>query len=340
MKTKRSNDLGASLRGFFCDYLPHLRGMSSHTVLSYRDSIKLLLQFLAKEKNASISDLDIKNIGADEIITFLDNLEKNRHNGISTRNVRLSAIHSFFRYLAGTHPEHIDRSQRILSIPFKRTHTRIIEYLEFEEIMTVLQAVDRSKPDGRRNYILLALMFNTGARVQEIVDLKANDLQLSRPFSICIHGKGRKERICPIWEQTAMLLHEYTEERGIDIRQPVTVFINHLGTPLTRFGVRYILAKYLRNAAVVQPSLGKKRLHPHCMRHSTAVHLLKSGVDLSTIGHWLGHVSVNTTNRYVSIDLEMKRKAIAKAKPPEYKTCPAEATWKRDPNIIEWLDSL
>lgn len=339
MKTGQSNTLGIAIRDFFSNYLPQLRGMSSHTILSYRDSLKLLLQFLAQQKNVSVSDLIIENIGIAEVIAFLDHLEVNRHNGIGTRNIRLSAIHSFFRYVAGICPEHLDQSQRILSIPFKHTTTRTVEYLEFEEIMAVLQAVDRSQLDGRRDYALLALMFNTGARVQEIVDLKANDLQLSKPFSVRIFGKGSKERICPIWAETAHVLREYVEEQGIDVRNPVTLFSNHRGHPLTRFGVRYILAKYLRNAADIQPSLGKKRLHPHSMRHSTAVHLLKSGADLSTIAHWLGHVSINTTNKYAAIDLEMKRQAVAKAKPLGDETN-FQSSWRQNPDILQWLESL
>ena len=205
--------------------------------------------------------------------------------------------------------------------------------------MAVLQAIDRCQPAGRRDYALLALMFNTGARVQEIVDLKGNDLQLSNPFSVRFFGKGRKERICPIWAETAHVLREYVEERGIDIRMPITLFTNHLGNPLTRFGVRYILAKYLRNAAEMQPSLAKKRLHPHSMRHSTAVHLLKSGVDLSTIAHWLGHASINTTGKYAAIDLEMKRQAIAKAKPLGDENTP-RWSWRKDSDILMWLESL
>jgi len=316
-----------------------MRGMSSHTILSYRDSFKLFLQFLSQQKKRAVSDLDIEGIGVGEVIAFLEHLEMNRHNGIGTRNIRLSAIHSFFRYLSGMYPEYLDKSQRILGIPFKRTSTRIVEYLEFEEVTAVIQAVDRSKANGRRDYALLSLMFNTGARVQEIVDLKANDLQLTKPFSVTIHGKGKKERICPLWPQTAHVVAEYVEERGIDFRKPASVFANYLGGPLTRFGIGYILAKYLRLAAVRRPSLKKKRLHPHSMRHSTVIYLLKSGVDLCTISHWIGHSNINTTNKYARIDLEMKRKAIEKAKPLDCKTN-LEASWRKNPDILEWLESL
>lgn len=339
MKVQQSNTLGVALRGFFSNYLPKLRGMSPHTILSYRDSFKLLLGFLIQQKNIAATDLEIEDIGSAEIIAFLDHLESNRKNSIGTRNIRLSAIHSFFRCLAAMYPDYLNQSQRILSIPFKRMSTRSIEYLEFDEIMAVFKVIDRSSFAGRRDCALLKLMFNTGARVQEVVDLKANDLQLSRPFSVHIFGKGQKERICPIWPETAQILREYTEEQGIDLRKPVTLFRNHLGRPLTRFGVRYILEKYLREASLIQPSLKKKRLHPHSIRHSTAVYLLKSGVDLSTIANWLGHVSPNTTNKYATMDMEMKQQALEKAKPLcEENT--SQSSWRKDPNILTWLESL
>lgn len=339
MKVQQSNPLGMALRGFFSSYLPKLRGMSPHTILNYRDSFKLLLEFLIQQKDIAVTDLKIEDIGSAEVIGFLDHLESNRKNSIGTRNIRLSAIHSFFRCLAAMYPDYLDQSQRILSIPFKRMSTHLIEYLEFDETMAVFKVIDCSTFNGRRDYALLRLMFNTGSRVQEIVDLKANDLQLSRPFSIHIFGKGRKERICPLWPETAQILREYAEERGIDLRKPVTLFRNHLGRPLTRFGVRYILEKYLRKASLIQPSLKKKRLHPHSIRHSTAVYLLKSGVDLSTIANWLGHVSPNTTNKYATMDMEMKQQALEKAK-PLCKENTSQSSWRKDPNILTWLESL
>ncbi len=338
MKNTKANTLGTAVRGFFYSYLQGLRGVSPNTIHSYRDAMKLLLQFVADQKKVSVSDLAIEDIGTEEVISFLDHLEKNRKNGVGTRNIRLAAIHSFFRYLGGRYPEHLDQSQRVLSIPFKRMTTATVEYLEFDEIIAVLQVIDRSRPSGRRDYALLALMFNTGARVQEILDLKASDLELAKPPSVRVHGKGGKERICPIWPETAQVLREYLEEQGIDPRKPATVFTNHRGEPLTRFGVRYILSKHFQKAAEIRPSLGRKKLHPHSIRHSTAVHLLKSGVDISTIAHWMGHASINTTNRYTAIDLEMKRNAIAKARPLAEEN-PTQPSWKQDPDILTWLES-
>lgn len=338
MEKGKSNTLGAALRDFFSRHLPQLRGISPHTILSYRDSLKLLLVFVSEQKSVSVSDLAIEDMGVPEVLAFLDHLENDRHNVVGTRNIRLAAIHSFFRYVAGVHLEYLDQSQRILSIPFKRASTSTVEYLEFDEIMALLSSIDRQDPDGRRDYALLALMFNTGARVTEIVELKASDLNLTKPYNIRIFGKGRKERICPIWSQTAIVLRDYLEERGIDSREPVTVFTNHVGGPLTRFGVRYILEKYLKKAAGVQPSLAKKRIHPHSIRHSTAVHLLKSGVDLSTIANWLGHSNLNTTNKYAVMDLEMKREALARAKPIDDGV--GKPSWRHDPDILVWLESL
>jgi len=339
MKSTQANALGTTLRGFFADYLPKIRGASPHTILSYRDSLKLFLLFLARQKNVSVSDLRIENLGREEIIAFLNHLEENRHNQAGTRNSRLAALHSFFRYVAGIYPEALDQCQRILSIPFKRRTSRTIDYLDFDEITAVLGSVDRTTQDGRRDYVFISLMFNTGVRVQELIDLRANDLQLSKPFSVRIFGKGRKERICPIWPDTAHLLSQLLEERGIDPREPAAVFTNHAGKSLTRFGIRYLLAKHLHHAATVQPSLEKKRLHPHSMRHSTAIHLLKAGVDLSTIANWLGHASVNTTNKYATMDLEMKRQAMEKAKPLIDGT-PSQGKWKQNPDLLAWLESL
>jgi integrase/recombinase XerD len=338
MTKKKSNELAIALKGFFCNYLPRLKGTSHHTLNSYRDSLKLLLLFLARD-NGSVDALSFEDVNVNRVAAFLEHLETERHNSIGTRNIRIAAIHSFFRYVASMFPEHVCLAQQVLSIPFKRMCTRSIEYLEFEELVAVLEQIDRSTLNGRRDYALMTLMFNTGARVQEIVDLKTNDLHLSTPFQVHIFGKGRKERVCPIWAKTADILRKYLEERGINQRKPVTLFMNHLGTPLTRFGIRYILEKYVRKAAENNPSLKGKRLHPHSMRHSTAVHLLRSGVDIVTIANWLGHVSIDTTNKYIAIDLEVKRKAIEKAVQPSGKSV-LHASWRNSPDLLTWLESL
>lgn len=266
-------------------------------------------------------------------------MEADRGNTVSTRNNRLAAIHSFFRYVAGSAPDHLELAQRILAIPFKRTGTRRVEYFEFDEFKAILDGIDLTMPSGHRDHALLVYMFNTGARVQEVGDLRASDLSLSPPFQVRILGKGRKERTCPLWRVTADLLRDFLEQQSIAPTAPVCVFTNRHGTPLTRFGIRYLLAKHIRQASASCPQLQDRRLHPHSVRHSTAVHLLKSGVDLASIASWLGHASVNTAGRYATIDLDMKRKAIEKAAPPA-EAPEAARRWRDDPDILAWLESL
>jgi site-specific recombinase XerD len=338
MKAQLPNALARALRDFFADHLPRLRGTSPHTVQSYRDAFTLFLRFLSSHQGRDVAVLGLENIGAQEVIAFLQHLEDTRKNTSATRNVRLAAIHAFFRYLAGRHPERLEQCQRILGIPFKRARTRPVEYLEYAEIQAVVDAADRGTPDGRRDYALLVTMFNTGARVQEAIDLRPCDLQLIKPFQVRLFGKGRKERVCPLWPQTAEVLKDFLAERRVDPHSREALFRNHRGEQLTRFGVRYLLAKHCDRATVTAPTLAKKRLHPHSMRHSTAVHLLQAGVDMATISQWLGHASVNTTNRYATVDLQMKREAISKASPVTA-DAPA-AAWRTDHTIPEWLQAL
>jgi integrase/recombinase XerD len=338
MKTiQNPNALAHTLRNFFTDHLSGLRGVSLHTIHSYRDCLTLLLRFVAVQQQCSVAELDIPSLGSEQVINFLQYLEDERHNSPTTRNVRLAAIHAFFRYLASKHPEQLEHCQRILAIPFKQANTRSIEYFEYAEIEAILAATNRFSRDGRRDYALLATMFNTGARVQEILDLRWRDLQLNKPYQVRLMGKGRKERLCPLWQQTAQLLQQLFAEQ--DNAQPDDqVFLNHRKQPLTRFGVRYLLAKYCKHAHAANPTLANKRLHPHSMRHSTAIHLLKSGVDIVTISQWLGHASINTTGRYASVDLEMKREAINKIALPN--TNSPIALWRSDASILTWLESL
>jgi len=334
----RPNALARALRGFFADYLPRVRGMSPHTVCSYRDAFLLFLRFLAERRKRPVVRLDIQDIAPDEVLAFLDYLEAERRNSASTRNARLAAIHAFARYVATNHPEHLALCQRILAVPFKRARTRIVEYLEADEMRALLDAPDRTTPDGRRDHALVLALFNTGARVQEILDLRPCDLQLARPLQVRLRGKGRKERVCPLWPQTAETLRALLAEHNIDPMATQPLFRNHRGEPLTRFGVRYILLKYAHGAAM-PTTLRAKRVHPHVVRHTTAVHLLQAGVDLVTISHWLGHASVETTNRYAAVNLETKRAAVAKARPVG-DVDPALAAWRTDATILQWLEAL
>jgi len=192
-----TNLLGATVRDYFTDHLPRLRGSSPHTILSYRDSIVLLLRFIAEQRKKSVADLDLADLHPPSILAFLSHLEDHRNNGVATRNVRLAAIHAFFRFVAFRNPEQLDLAQRVIAVPFKRAPNRAIDYLEYEEVDSILKAIDRTTPQGVRDYALMATMFNTGGRVQEIVDLRVRDLQLIKPFQVRLFGKGKKERYCP-----------------------------------------------------------------------------------------------------------------------------------------------
>jgi integrase/recombinase XerD len=338
MSAALPNALGRALRGFFVDHLPRVRGMSPHTVRSYRDAFVLLLRFLAEHRGRAVVELDVQDLTPDHVLAFLEHLEADRRNSATTRNARLAAIHAFARYVASD-PEHLELCQRILAVPFKRARQRVVEYLEADEIRALLDAPDRTTPDTRRDHALLLALFNTGARVQEILDVRPCDLQLVRPFQVRLRGKGRKERLCPLWPQTAEALGALLTERGLEPSATQPLFRNHRGEPLTRFGVRYLLRKYAHVAASVAPTLAARRVHPHALRHTTAVHLLQAGVDLVTISHWLGHACIETTNRYAAVDLETKRVALSKARPVS-DIDPAVAAWRSDATVLTWLESL
>jgi len=339
MRPKSPNLLAVLLQSYFSNYLVNLRGMSPNTIQSYRDSLVLLLRFLASHKGRAAASLDLNDLDPLAIQDFLDHLEQNRKNRTSTRNIRLSAIHSFFHFVAAQRPDRLEHAQRILGIPFKKCGSLAINYLEYDEMEQILSRINQSTPQGRRDYTLLATLFNTGGRVQEILDLRARDLQLTKPYQLRLMGKGRKQRCCPIWPQTARLLRRLCEESQIDLGSEMRIFQNCRGEPLTRFGVRYILHQCFQRARASMPSLTSKRLHPHCVRHSTAVALLKSGVDLSTISQWLGHSCMETTNRYATVDLDMKRKAIASVKPlRDHRS--SKAPWHHNRSILDWLESL
>ena len=337
----RPNDLGRSLVKFFQDYLPTLRGMSPHTVRSYRDALVLLLRYLGAQRKCSVDRLDLSTITAASITKFLMDLETERHNGIGTRNSRLSAIHTFAKYLAAEHPERLGQLQAILGIPFKRgARTEPIEYLEQREVEALLAGIDRSTSPGRRDYALFALMFNTGARVQEILDLRICDLRLCSPCQVRLLGKGSRVRVCPVWAHTAELLKKLVSERTDNLDQNAPLFVNSHGSKLTRFGVRYLLRKHIATAAERIPSIAEKRVHPHSIRHTTAIHLLKAGVDFATISQWLGHASLDTTMRYARADIDMKRQALLQVFPDVLAPSGTDLkSFSRLP-IIEWMRRL
>lgn len=339
MKSHTPNALASALRAFFSEHMPSTRGLSPNTVQSYRDAFVLLLRFLAARRGCEVVDLELEHLTPENIIAFLNHLETDRRSGASTRNARLAAIHSFTRFVALRHPEHLELCQRLLAVPTKRARLRAVEYLEAHEIRSMLSSVHDNTVDGRRDRALLVTLFNTGARVQEILNVRPIDLQLDRPLQVRLQGKGRKERLCPLWSQTANLLRRLLDKTNLTMSSTEPLFRNHRGEALTRFGVRYLLRKYARLGIAGAPSLKKKNVRPHVLRHSAAVHMLQAGVDLVSISHWLGHACVETTNRYAEIDLETKRAAVTRAGPVVQET-EVLSTWRKDKSILEWLESL
>jgi len=343
MRARHPTELGRCLVRFFQDYLPALRGMSLHTIRSYRDALVLLLQFLAREAKRPIEALDIADINPDRVARFLKSLESERGNGIATRNARLAAIHTFARFLVTEHPEHLDSLQRVLGIPFKRgAREAPIAYLEKTEIEALLASIDRSNQAGQRDYALFALMFNTGARVQEILNLRVRDLRLEPPYQVRLHGKGHKVRLCPIWPRTAELLRELVRDRYASAQDPAEqpLFANRHGAAMTRFGVRYLLRKHVAAASMRVATLADKRVHPHSWRHTAAIHLLKAGVDFATISQWLGHASLNTTMRYARADIDLKRQALAQVFPEVLAPPKGGAYLFTGADLTSWLRRL
>jgi integrase/recombinase XerD len=340
MKPSRPNNLGRALMRFFQEYLPNQRGMSLHTIHSYRDAIVLYLQFAAEQTGRGVEDLDIDDLHAERVAQFLSSLETVRRNGIATRNARLAALHTLARYLATDHPAHMAALQALLAIPFKRgARNASIEYLEQDEVSALLAAIDRSNASGQRDYALFALMFNTGARVQEILNLRQSDVRLEAPCQVRLQGKGKKVRICPIWANTAHLLGELLERRA-EPNTNAPLFVNHHGQTLTRFGVRYLLKKYVALATAASPALKNKSIHPHSIRHSTAIHLLKAGVDFASISQWLGHASLNTTMIYARADLDLKRQALLQVFPDLLAPPQAGGLALGRLDVVDWLRRL
>jgi integrase/recombinase XerD len=318
MKRKSSTELAQLIQRFFEEYLHGLRGMSTHTIRSYRDALVLFLRFLARHTRRRIETLEITDLTSDRVEKFLTFLEKERHNSITTRNTRLAALHTFARFLALQQPQLLAQWQTILNVPFKRgARETPIEYFDSSELDAFFKSIDRRSACGMRDYALFALMFNTGGRVQEILNLSVQDLRLEPPYQARILGKGNKLRLCPLWPVTIKCLRAHIEQlpRTQSDSNTIHLFRNRNGAPLTRFGVRYLLRKYVSAISERVTTIGGKRLHPHSMRHTTALCLLKSGVDFATTSQWLGHSTLNVTMRYARSDIDLKRAALSQVFP-------------------------
>ena len=332
--------LGDLVHRFFSDYLVSQRDVSRHTVLSYRDAVKLWLTFASRHLDKPVTALVLDDLGVDLTLAFLDQLERRRANTVATRNVRLAALHVFFRYVASQDPTRVALCQRVIGIPLKQTLTPSVEYLEREEMEAIFKQIPLSTPRGRRDHTLLCFAYQTAARVQEIVTVLACDLQLDPPASVRLWGKGRKKRVLPLWAQTTALLRALLEERRVDPRASTPVFVNMRGRSLTRWGVRYILGKYAKAAAAAGSTLAHKRVHPHTLRHTSACHMLQAGVDPNAIRDVLGHSSSATTWRYARINMEMKRKAIEACTPEAARPRSPVPVWHQEQGLIEQLEAI
>jgi integrase/recombinase XerD len=328
-------NLARLLEAFFTDRLIRQRQASPHTIAAYRDAFRLLLGFarqrLEKEPSAlGLEDLDPRVIGA-----FLDDLEKRRGNTARSRNARLAAIHSFFRYAALEEPSHSAVIQRVLAMPSKRCGRKLVGFLTRIEIDALLAAPDRTCWSGRRDHALILLAVRTGLRVSELTGLRRRDVVLGAGAHVRCEGKGRKERCTPLRKETARVLREWLRESPADPASPV--FPSTRGTPLSRDGVQYLLGKHADIARRRCVSLAKKRVSPHVLRHSAAMDLLQHGVDRSVIALWLGHESTETTQMYLAADLTMKEKALAKTQPIG---APAARRFRPNDRLLVFLKGL
>jgi site-specific recombinase XerD len=324
------------LHAFFHDWLVQQRNISHHTVLSYRDSWRLFLRFVAGRKKKTVAQLGLTELTADDVLEFLQHVEQERKASIGTRNCRLAAVRSFFSFVADREPLASAQCAEVLRIPTKRAPQHALCYLDENEFAAILAQPDCSRIEGQRDHVLLAVLYNTGARIQEALNITPRALRLESPFQVRLFGKGRKERICPLWPETGALLKALLKRRPRG--EAESIFVNRYGCPLGSAGVRFKLSQYVAAAEKKVPSLASKRVTPHTFRHSAAVGLVTAGVDVTVIRDWLGHASLDTTNHYARANVETKRKALEKVhgsstlgKPPR---------WKRDAELMVWLDSL
>jgi len=332
--------LARCLQAFFHEHLAAHRGLSPNTILSYRDALKLLLRFGSDRLGKPVDTLALDDFDEKMVLAFLDDLETPRGNSPATRNNRLAALRTFMRYAAYRDPMLLPQCQRICALPAKRTQHKTVEYLEDQEIGALLKRVDRRSRQGVRDYALLLFLYNTGARVQEVVDLKMDDLRLAPPFQVKLTGKGRKERVCPLWPETVAALQDSFQRREHGGSAVRAVFLNAHGRPITRFGIRYLVRRHVALTASACPSLTSKHISPHSIRHTTAMHLLQAGNDLSVIKAWMGHADLNTTHAYVAIDMKMKRRALEASHPSGITAgTKRRSTWL-EPRILDWLDGL
>jgi len=334
----KPTDFAIRLTNFLGEYLSSQKNVSTNTIKAYRDAFKLLLRYCRDHLAISPENITLDKLNASMILSFLKYIE-NEGNCIRTRNHRLSVLHAFFRYLQTEEPGRIAQCQQILAIPLKRCSRPKVHYLTTDELAEILDKPDLSTKWGRRDAVLLSLLYDTGARVQEVVDLSVRDVRLNPPAQICLTGKGRKTRVVPLMSATVNLLVQYMNEHRLEHPEKVDspMFFNRGGEKLSRSGVRYLLEKYATDARKTKPGLFKN-ISPHTMRHSKAMHLLQAGNPATVIQSILGHADIRSTDIYARADIEMKRHALQKA--AEMAPSVNLPSWRENKGLMEWLSSL
>lgn len=333
----KRTDFAVYLNKYFIDYLPNICGSTPQTIDSYRYSFILFLNYLQDEHNISADKVNISDLTWKNVLNYLDWLQRKRANGISTRNQRQAALNSFVRFLMYEFPEHLPEYQKILGIPIKKAPQKEISYLKTDGVALLIRQVDLNRQNGLRDYVILSLLYTTGIRVSELIQIRIRDLSLQTPFTLLVHGKGQKSRYIPLMRNTIPVIQKYLIEKKADRpeKREEWLFKNHMNEPFTRQGINYIVGKYVKLARRIAPDEIPPDFSPHKMRHTTAMGLVESGVDLIYIRDLLGHVSVKTTEVYARADAWHKRAAIEAASkeivPPE------EAAWDHDSSLKDWL---
>ncbi len=333
---KQESFLSHYIRLFLTHFLSYEKGLSENTILAYRDCLRLFLYYWDSELVVDIDKITCDMIDDHKVTDFLDWLENKRNCSVKTRNARLAALKSFFHYLGRAVPECLDNTRKVLLIPFKKTPHKTVDFLEEGELKAIIDSIDLESQNGCRDKALFLLMYNTGARVQEIVDITIDDLRLDAAAQVKLTCKGKKQRVCPLWEETIESIKMYLEIRKTKENTDLHLFLNSRDVSITRFGIRYIIQKYTQKASVTEKTLHQKNVSPHTIRHTTAMHLLQAGNELNMIRLWLGHSSLNTTHMYIEIDMKMKKEILNKSHPPVLKE--KKKIWKQ-PKILEWLNA-
>jgi len=334
--------LGAILASFFNDHLKLQRGLRPNSITSYADAMRLLLQYVAKADRKKITQLGLDDLDADVVSGFLNTLEESRSNAAQSRNQRLAALRTFFEYVGQRFPERLGQAQKVAAIPRKRAQPPETIFLERDEIQDTLAALPVDGRHALRDRALLLFLYNTGARVQEAADVRASDVHFDPTPRVHLHGKGDKWRVCPLWAETSALLKKLLSEQGPGSPPDRPIFTGARDAALTRFGIYKIIRRYTTQVVKKGSDGRSRRVSPHVWRHTTAVHLLEAGVEVNVIRAWLGHASLETTNRYAEITIRTKQAALEKCTVPGVadERIPRKPVWQTDATLLTWLQSL